>query len=145
MSLSSCNYFFQKKEDLKTIDITPIDFKSVDAYPLLPECEQFSSRKLQQSCFYKFISRRIESALSKQKIILSTDLQKDTIKTTIIINSKGKISVKSINLEDKEDNKSIINAINQSVDAMPIIKPAIKAGIPVTTAFVLPIVLKPNR
>jgi len=142
-SLSSCDGFFSNKTKKNTVvsKTEPIDFKNVDAYPLLPECEQFSSRELQQNCFYRFFSKRIEVALSKQHITLPNTIKIDTIKTTITINSTGVVSVKSIHLEDTVDNKIIRDAITNSINSLPKMKPAIKAGIPVTTEFVLPIVL----
>lgn len=146
-SLSSCEGFLGNKINKNTIvsKTEPIDFQNVDAYPLLPECEQFTSRKLQQSCFYRFFSKRIEVALSKQEITLPDTIKIDTIKTTILINSSGVASVKSINIEDTIENKTLRDAITNSITSLPKIKPAIKAGIPVTTEFILPIILSKSN
>jgi len=146
VGLVSCDKLFIKKDktDIKQTEITPIDFSSVDAYPLLPECEQITSRDLQQECFYKLLSKRIELELSKKNIILVADF-KDTIQVNINVSSKGVVSIKSINLSNNEVFNELKAAIIQSVETLPKIQPAIKSGIPVTTEFVLPIVLIGNN
>ncbi len=143
VNLTSCNYVFNqfnnKNDEIKPI-IETIDFSSVDAYPLLKDCEQIAIRNLQKECFYKLLSKKIELSLSKKNITY-LKANTDTIYVKIIVNSKGVISVKSVsNLNDIELKKAII----QSIDSLPQIKPAIKKGIPVTTAFILPIVLVTN-
>ena len=136
VELVSCETILTNKKD-KIIEIESIDFSSIDAYPLLPECEKFTSRSVQKDCFYKFLSKRIELLLSKQNISYSTT-KSDTIKVIINVNSKGVISVNPDNLKNSNFKEFII----QSTKGLPKIQPAIKAGIPVTSQFVLPIIIK---
>ena len=144
IGLISCEKIIpNNKIDSSQTKLEPIDFTTVDAYPLLPECEQITSRNLQKDCFYKLLSKKIELALSQQNITL-TKSSNDTIQVTINVSSKGIVNVKFINLSNEEVFKELKKAIIQSVENLPQIQPAIKSGIPVTTEFVLPIVLKPN-
>jgi len=145
IGLTSCDFIITKKSDKTKIEKTtePIDFSSVDAYPLLKECEEMSSRKLQKECFYKLLSKQIEVSLSNKNISFSKSLI-DTIQVRINVSSKGIISVKSLNISNNLDYTELRNAIIQSIDSLPQIQPAIKRGIPVTTEFVLPIVLSSN-
>jgi len=75
--------------------------------------------------------------LSKQNISYSTT-KSDTIKVIINVNSKGVISVNPDNLKNSNFKEFII----QSIKDLPKVQPAIKAGIPVTSQFVLPIIIK---
>jgi hypothetical protein len=144
LGLVSCERIIHNnKIDSSQIKPEPIDFSSIDAYPLLPDCEDITTRDLQKECFYKLLSKKIELALSKKHIALTTN-NKDTIQVTINVSSKGIVNVKSINLSNDDIFNELKNAIIQSVENLPTIQPAIKSGIPVTTEFVLPIVLKPN-
>jgi len=145
LGLASCEKIFNKVNNNVEIkkQSKPIDFTSVDAYPLLPECNGITSRELQKDCFYRYLSKQIESSLSKKNIIID-DTVLDTIKVKINISSKGIISVKSINLSNTQDLLDLKKVIILTIDEFPQIQPAIKYGIPVTTEFVLPIVLKPN-
>jgi len=146
IGLVSCDKLFSKQNniDLNQNQTPPIDFSSIDAYPLLPECEQINSRELQQKCFYDFLSKRIELELSKKDILLTSNYT-DTIQVNINVSSKGFVSVKSIILSNENNFKELKQVIIQSVGALPQIQPAIKAGIPVTTEFVLPIILIPSK
>ena len=144
IGLVSCDKIIHNnRTDTSQTELEPIDFSTIDAYPLLPECEQITSRNLQKECFYKLLSKRIELELSKKNITLTKNIN-DTIQVNINVSCKGIISVKSINLSDKETYKDFKKAIIQSIATLPQIQPGIKSGIPVTTEFVLPIVLKPN-
>lgn len=136
-SLLSCDYFIKKTTPV-TITPTPIDYSSIDAYPLLDACAHLTSRKEQQTCFYKLLSKQIENSLKKENIPLYT--LKDTIQVNIMVNSKGHISATSVNLDTLEF-KILKDAIYKSVKSLPNIAPAIKSGIPITSTYILPIVV----
>ena len=143
--MSSCNFLFRKKQDF-IIDnsiIIPIDFASIDAYPLLPECKNIHSRKAQKACFYTILSKQIEVSLSKSIVSLSQPIQ-DTIFVKLQVSDKGVLKVSSVNLsiENKEDKKNVTELIFKSLVEFSPIEPGIKSGIPVTTEFTLPIILK---
>ena len=141
ISLVSCETILTNntsKQNKKSITAEPIDFTNVDAYPLLPACEKYTSRIAQKECFYQLLSKRIELSLIEKNIMFSS-ITKDTIKVTIQVSSKGIVSVKAIN---NFNNKEFKIAIIKSLETLPKIQPAIKAGIPVTTEFVLPIILR---
>ena len=143
ISLISCETILSSKKDINNknkIEVKPIDFSNIDAYPLLPECENFTSRVAQKDCFYKFLSKRIELSLSKKSIAYSTT-KNDTIRVIITVSSKGIISARSTNL----NNTNLDKIINEIFDNLPTIQPAIKAGIPVTSQFLLPMVVKPKK
>lgn len=144
ISLISCADFLKKKQKTSEniVSLDSINFNRVDAYPLLPECEDISSRTQQEDCFYNQLSNRIETSLSKMTIHLSKNIQ-DTIFVKLQISEKGKINVSSINLpqEIRENNRALDSLIMVSILEIPQILPAIKSGVPVTSEFTLPIVI----
>ncbi len=144
LGIVSCDNLFNntKNNQVKTVNkIEPIDFSSVDAFPLLPECKNITSRELQKDCFYRYLSKTIEQSLSKTKVSINNS-SLDTIKVKIIVSAKGIIKVKSINISNDKEFNELKKVIIQSIETIPQISPAIKSGIPVTTEYILPIVLK---
>ena len=140
-SLISCDYIFQTSKDIKTEKVTPIDFSTIDAYPLLKECTHLSSREAQQECFYQQISQKIETALSQKNISINNSIT-DTIQVKIKVSSKGKISITSISLKNTPELDTLRKAIFESIESLPTTQPAIKLGIPITSTYILPIVIR---
>ena len=142
--LFSCSYFTPNKDDKNEPKV--IDFTSVDAYPLLPECEQMSSRAMQKKCFNMLLSKQIEVSL--KKVNLNNKIFKnDTIYIKIQVSNTGFIQVSDMeqHRESLENSIVIKQLINQTLAGISPIKPAIKMGIPVTTEFTLPVILEKNK
>ncbi len=145
LGLTSCDTFFSKKERKKeqiNTTLKPIDFKTIDAYPLLPECNEISSRIEQKKCFYDMLSGRIQEALSKKTILLDTK-NEGVIIVKLQVNLEGKIKILTITMSEqiKENRYKLDSIIRTSIVNIPSIIPAIKAGIPVKSEFTLPIVI----
>ncbi|MDX1830314.1 MAG: hypothetical protein R3342_12295 [Lutibacter sp.] len=140
----SCSYFNEadRKSAIPKID-TVVDFNRVDAYPLFPVCKDIPSRKKQQICFQLQMSQYIYAALKKYS--LSTNqLINDTVFVKLKINALGKTSLSSIKISDKT--KELLpefdSLLKVSLLKLPVLSPAIKRNMPVTTEFTLPIILK---
>lgn len=143
-SLNSCDFISNKNRVSETEELVPIDFSSVDAYPLLQECAHLSSRKAQQECFYEQLSKKIETALGEKDILLNNTVI-DTIQVKINVNSKGKISVTSTSISNITELSALKKAIFESIESLPRTQPAIKSGIPINSTYVLPIVVHNNE
>ena len=67
--LASCSYFERasKKEDIPVID-TVIDFNTVDAFPLFPNCKDIPSREKQQVCFQLEMAQHIYASLKEYEL-----------------------------------------------------------------------------
>ncbi len=146
-TVSCKKYLFKKSDDnslTKTEDDT-INYSSLDAYPLLPECVNITNRILQKDCFYKQLTSRIQITLNENLIEINQNFQ-DTIWVKINVNSLGKTRVKTIIVSDavKEYLPKLDSVLYVSIGKLPILKPAIKLGIPVTSEFSLPILLQNN-
>lgn len=123
------------KKNAKIKELPPIDFKTVDAYPLLTECELITNRSLQRACFYREITKKIQASLSDFKMNGAVD--KDTIYAKIFIDNKGNSFYKNTNILN-----SILDSIlTKSIQNLPKMSPAIKKGIPVNVEFTLPIII----
>ncbi len=143
--ISSCD-FLVKKTEKNSVDnpiITPIDFTSIDGYPLLPACKDVQSRKAQKMCFYKTLSMRLEVSLSGSTLQWTKPIQ-DTIFIKLQVSNKGIIKLNSISLPSKNAlyENNLKEFISEKLIKFPRMEPAIKAGIPVTTEFTVPLLMK---
>jgi len=140
----SCSYFENKyeKEQVQVVD-TIVDFNTVDAYPLFPECKDIPSREKQKICFQLEISQHIYGSL-KQYQLNAKEAVNDTVLVKLKVNAIGETSLSGIQISSKT--KELLpefdSIVKVSLLKLPTLLPAIKRDMPVTTEFVLPIVLK---
>ena len=141
--LTSCE-FFKKKEFTPTIAIdTIVDYNSVDVFPLFPSCDSIPSQEKQKICSQIKLSEHIYASLSDFKIMTSKKLN-DTIYIKLKIDKMGNSTLSNLQSSTfiKEQIPNLRRIISSGVDKIPKLKPAIKRGMPVTTEFTLPIVVK---
>lgn len=117
-----------------------LDLTKLDAYPLLPECDSLSDRHLQKQCFYNKISLRIQNSLIDHSFKTNNNLT-GKIFVKINIDNKGKSQVKDIIMPIEINNSLpyLDSLIHQTIKDLPLVKPAVKMGIPVKCEFILPI------
>lgn len=141
--LTSCE-FFKKKEFTPTVVIdTIVDYSSVDVFPLFPSCDSIPSQEKQKICSQIKLSEHIYASLSDFEIVTS-DIINDTILVKINIDKTGKTSLTDLQSSAfiKDQIPKLDSLIESGIDNLPLLKPAIKRGMPVTTEFTLPIVVK---
>ncbi|PCH53510.1 MAG: hypothetical protein COC22_02505 [Flavobacteriaceae bacterium] len=140
----SCSYFEKnsKRVPIEEVD-TIVDFSTVDAFPLFPNCKDIPSREKQQICFQLEISQYIYASL-KQYQLNAKEVVNDTVLVKLKVDALGKTSLSSIQISDKtrELLPEFDSILKVSLQNLPIVQPAIKRDMPVTTEFTLPIVLK---
>lgn len=141
----SCSYFQKqanKKDSIQRVD-TIVDFKSVDAFPLFPNCKDIPSREKQQVCFQVEMSQHIYASLKKYQLNTLQEVN-DTVLVKLKVNSEGKTTLSKVQIseETKKNLPELDSLIEVSIEKLPPLEPAIKRAIPVTTEFVLPIILK---
>ena len=137
---TSCdNLPFTKKATVQAVD-TIVDFTAVDTYPSFKACDSIINKVEKQDCFRTTIHQKIGEELQKYQLT-SKDSIDETIFVDLIISNKGQIVFKEIHSSDVIKNQLPIldSLLQQSVTNLPTIYPAIKRGIPVTTAYKLPI------
>ena len=140
----SCSYIEKntKRAPIQKID-TIIDFNNVDAYPLFPNCADIPSREKQQICFQIEMSQHIYASLKEFQLSVK-DSVNDTILVKLKIDASGKTTLSNIKISDKtrELLPQFDSILRVGLLNLPVLQPAIKRAMPVTTEFTLPIVIK---
>lgn len=140
----SCSFFEDKTKSnpIQKVD-TIVDFNSVDAFPLFPDCSAIPSRKKQQICFQVEMSKHIYGSLKKYSLNTSEAIN-DTVFVKLKIDNLGKTSLSSIHISQKTQQliPEFDSIVTVSIQNLPVLQPAIKRNMPVTTEFTLPIILK---
>jgi len=140
----SCSFFENKQKNEQNFEVdTIVDFNTVDAFPLFPNCKDIPSREKQQICFQVEMSQYIYSLLKEHKLN-AKDVVNDTVLVKIKVNNLGKISVSDIKISDntRELLPEFDSILKISLLKLPTLQPAIKRNMPVNVEFTLPIVLK---
>lgn len=140
--LVSCEFFQKKKISEEEMIDTIIDYRSVDAFPLFPTCENIPSQDKQRVCSQIKLSEHIFASLSQSNIITARKVS-DTVFVKLQVSSKGKVILTNIKASEnlKKQIPTIDSLLKSSVSSIPVLKPALKRGIPVATEFSLPIVV----
>lgn len=142
--LVSCSNFSEKSKGntISAID-TIVDFNSVDAFPLFPNCEPIPSREKQQICFQLEMSQHIYASL-KEHQLNAKEVVNDTVFVKLRVDNLGKITLSGIQISEKTKTQlpNFDSIVKVSLQQLPTLQPAIKRDMPVTTEFTLPIILK---
>ncbi len=140
----SCSYFDKKskREPIQEVD-TIVDFNSVDAFPLFPNCKDIPSREKQQICFQLEIAQHIYASLKEYKLN-AKEVVYDTILVKLKVDILGKTSLSEIQISTKTSQlfPEFDSILKVSLNNLPRLEPAIKRNMPVNIEFTLPIVLK---
>lgn len=143
---TSCQFFETKKISTETFyeeEIKSINWKDVDQYPAFKDCEKFTEKNIQKTCFESTLTSHLYNSISSKNIIARHRLQ-DTITLKFSISKTGELRVTKIEIDSllEVDFPMLKQYILQSIDSLPTVAPAYKRGIPVNTTFVLPIVFQ---
>ena len=144
LGTSACKYFESPnvKAPVQEVD-TVVDFNTVDAFPLFPKCKDIPNREKQQICFQLEMSQHIYAALKIYELNTKSDIS-DTVFVKLKVNANGKTSLSALQIS--EETASLLpefdSILRVSLNQLPVLEPAIKRDMPVTTEFTLPIVLK---
>lgn len=142
---SSCQYFDKQvpsKDELVQEQLKTINWKVVDEFPSVSNCDSIQDKSQKQQCFFEFMTHLIQEKLNGDTLaVLYPELDTINVKVTVFADSalqfepqiKDSLSYNTTKID------SIIKA--RLVD-FPQIKPAIKRGLPVKTQFLLPVILK---
>jgi len=137
----SCSFFEDRTKQVQKVD-TIVDFNSIDAFPLFPDCESIPSRDKQQICFQLEMAQHIYGAL-KQYSLKASEVVNDTIFVKMVVGAAGETSLSSIKISDKTNEllPELDSIIRLTLKNIPKLQPAIKRDMPVSTEFTLPIIL----
>lgn len=146
--LTSCEYFNVKKIPPETIlneELQTFNWNEVDNYPSFSSCDALTSNIEKKQCFDDNLTTHIYSFLEDQKIIVTQDVY-DTIILKFQISKGGALSLLSskINATTIQEIPSIKALLNESLEGLPEVFPAVKRGQQVKTAFELPLIISVN-
>jgi len=140
----SCSYLEKhyKKEIIQEVD-TIVDFNSIDSFPLFPACESIPSEEKQKICSQIKLSEHIYASLRAHQFITENSVN-DTILVKLEVAKSGVVSLVNIQSSTliQQEIPKLDSLITDGITKLPKLKPGIKRGMPVKTAFTLPIILK---
>lgn len=149
LSLQSCQYFEKQvpsEKELLDKQIKEINWKEVDVYPSIVDCEQLTDKGQKKQCFFEFLSATIQQKLSVDTLrILFPKL--DTIEVKVTVNPNATMQFEPLFPKDTVayDTIKIDSILKLKLVDFPKVNPAIKRGIPVKTQFILPVIIKTGK
>lgn len=124
-------------------ELKSINWKEVDEYPTVADCEKISDKKQRQKCFFDVMSTLIQEKLNVDSLsIMYPELDTIEVKVTIFPNAVMKFEPQFPKDSVAYDTIKIDSILHARLVNFPKINPAIKRGIPVKTQFILPVILK---
>ena len=144
--LVSCQYFGKEvpsKDELLKKELQQINWKEVDEFPSVAECEKIEDKEMRQQCFFEFLTSEIQQKLNVDTLaILYPELDTIEVKVTVFPNSVIKFEPQFPQDSVTYDRVKIDSILQARLAVFPKINPALKRGIPVKTQFILPVILK---
>ncbi|MGZ9674776.1 hypothetical protein [Flavobacterium sp. GNP001] len=144
--LNSCQYVDKQvpsEKELLQKELKAINWKEVDEYPSVIDCEQINDKKQRQQCFFEVLTQLIQEKLSVDTLsILYPELDTIEVKVTVFPNSTMLFEPQFPKDSVAYDKIKIDSILKARLVNFPKINPAIKRGIPVKTQFILPVILK---
>ncbi|AXG73430.1 hypothetical protein DVK85_03955 [Flavobacterium arcticum] len=142
---NSCQWFggeVPDKQELVDKRLEEINWAEVTSYPSIVECDIMTDKQQRKDCFFETMARLVQEKLDADTIAVLYP-QLDTINVEVTIFADSHLEFKPQFENDSLSTTSVaIDSIlkNRLVD-FPSIEPAQKEGIPVTTQFILPVIL----
>lgn len=144
--ISSCQYFDKQvpsEKELLQKELKSINWKEVDEYPSVAECEKINDKKKRQQCFFEIMSQLVQGKLDIDTLsILYPELDTIEVKVTVFPNSSLTFEPQFAKDSVTYDTIKIDSILHARLIDFPKVNPAIKRGIPVKTQFILPVILK---
>ena len=143
---TSCQYFEKQvpsEKELLQKELKSINWKEVDEYPSLVDCESVTDKKQQQQCFFERLTQLIQEKLSVDTLAaLYPELDTIEVKVTVFPNATLQFEPQFPKDSVAYDTIKIDSILRARLVGFPKVNPAIKRGIPVKTQFILPVILK---
>lgn len=146
LSFTSCQYFEKQipsENELLQKELKTINWKEVDEYPSLLDCEKITNKQQQKQCFFDRLTQLIQEKLSVDTLaVLYPELDTIEVKVTVFPNATMKFEPQFPKDSVAYDTIKIDSILRARLVDFPRVNPAIKRGIPVKTQFILPVIIK---
>ena len=143
---NSCQYFDKQvpsEKELLRKELKTINWKEVDEYPSVTDCEKIDNKTQRQQCFFEVLTQLIQQKLSVDTLsVRYPELDTIQVKVTVFPNSTIKFEPQFPKDSVAYDKVKIDSILQARLVDFPKVNPAIKRGIPVKTQFILPVILK---
>ncbi|TDP58715.1 hypothetical protein [Flavobacterium dankookense] len=143
---TSCQLFDKKvpnEKELLEKQINEINWKEVDEYPSIVDCEKITNEEERKQCFFDFLTSTIQQKLDNDTLrTMYPQLDTIEVKVTVFPNAEVTFEPQFPRDSVAYDTIKIDSILKSKLVDFPKINPAIKRGIPVKTQFVLPVILK---
>ena len=143
---NSCQYFDKQipsEKELLQKELKAINWKEVDEYPSLVDCEKIEDKKQRQQCFFEILTQLIQEKLSTDTLsVFYPELDTIEVRVTIFPDATMQFEPQFPKDSVAYDTIKIDSILKARLVDFPKVNPAIKRGIPVKTQFILPVILK---
>ncbi|PRP68072.1 hypothetical protein BST86_13720 [Nonlabens agnitus] len=143
LSVTACKSELDKDREAAQIAskrFQELDTTTVDVYPQFKDCDELLSSS---DCFYKNLHQLIKSRLSSDTLSMEIKA-KDSLVAQFTVNKIGRISYDSISrCANHLDKKYLDSIMQQKFQDLPTIDSALKQGTPVSSSYLVPIVVQP--
>ena len=143
--LGSCRYFDKQVPDEDALlqqRLKELDTTKVSMYPSVAECEVITDKNLRKDCFFNTMSQLIQQKLSADTIALMyPGIDTINVKVTIFADSRLLFEPQFTSDSLGYDHNKIDSIIKARLVGFPKVEPAQKEGVPVTSQFILPVVI----
>nr|WP_315214854.1 hypothetical protein [uncultured Flavobacterium sp.] len=143
---NSCQYFDKQipsEKELLQKELKAINWKEVDEYPSVVDCEKIEDKKQRQQCFFEILTQLIQEKLSTDTLsVLYPELDTIEVRVTIFPDATMQFEPQFPKDSVAYDTIKIDSILKARLVDFPKVNPAIKRGIPVKTQFILPVILK---
>ena len=146
LCLTGCKDLETKKvssEVLAEEELKAINMNEVDEYPSFATCDSIEDQEARYQCFKTELALNFQRQLSNKTIIVESELN-DTIWLYLSITELGDLSIDRTEIPDTiaVQLPELERWLKDSLDSLPQISAANKRGIPVKTAFKMPVIVK---
>ncbi|QED38796.1 hypothetical protein FK178_14200 [Antarcticibacterium arcticum] len=146
IGLTGCKDFETRKitsEEVLELESQSLNWKEVDEYPAFENCKNITEIDRARDCFEATVANSVNAYLARQEPIVTQAID-DTVFVHLEISKTGFPTIESIEVDTLVTNQipELKLWIQQSIDSLPKIYPASKRGIPVSSIFKMPIVIK---
>lgn len=143
--LGSCKYFEKQvpdEEELLKERLEKINWKEVSSYPSLAECDSITDKEQKKTCFFETMARLVQERLDVDTLALLYP-EMDTIEVKVTVYPDATIKFESQVPKDsvRYDVAKIDSLLQSRLTNFPSIEPAQKEGVPVTSQFILPVII----
>lgn len=131
------------EKELLQKELKAINWKEVDEYPSVVDCEKIEDKSQRQQCFFEIFTQLIQEKLSVDTLsVLYPELDTIEVKVTVFPNATMQFEPQFPKDSVAYDTIKIDSILKARLVDFPKINPAVKRGIPVKTQFILPVILK---